>query len=360
MTLALRLTDALRDAALALPEVGDVLVINGCSDLAGAEIPHARLVVEQPFRPDHDALLAAGLKAVRSAEGRAAMVVVVAGRSRVRSLGDGARGLRALTPGAVLALDGAKTDGIEALARQIARALPLAGVVTKAHGRLVWLHRPETLPPAVAEWEKGAQARRNAAGLVAAPGMFSPDAPDAGSQRLAAHLAGRLRGRVADLGAGWGWLAAEALTLCPEVSAIGLFEADADALDAARINVTDPRAAFHWRDVLGLTVRDGPFDAVICNPPFHRGRAADPGLGAGFIAAAARILKREGTLLLVANRQLPYEAPLAAAFQRVEPLDEDRHFKVVLARRPLAGALRPAADRVAGPSAERSRRRRGG
>ncbi len=153
MTLALRLTAALREETLVLPEAGAVLVMRGRAGEIGDAIPHARLVVEQPFRPDYDALAAAGLRVVRHAEGPATMVVVVAGRSRPRSLGDVARGLRLLAPGAVLALDGAKTDGIEALARQIATEMPLAGHVAKAHGRLVWLHRPETLPPAVADWE---------------------------------------------------------------------------------------------------------------------------------------------------------------------------------------------------------------
>jgi 16S rRNA (guanine1207-N2)-methyltransferase len=354
MSLALRLTAALREEAFALPEAGEVLVIRGRADALGDVIPRPRLIVEQPFRPDHDALAAAGLRVVRHADGPAAMVVVVAGRSRPRSLGDVARGLHLLAPGAVLALDGAKTDGIEALARQIAAVMPLAGHVTKAHGRLVWLHRPETLPPAVADWEAAALPRRNGAGLLAAPGMFSPEGPDPGSMRLVAHFAGRIRGRVADLGAGWGWLSVEALARCPDVTAIELVEADAEALDAARANVTDPRAHFHWRDVCGLTAGDGPFDAVISNPPFHQGRAADPALGAAFIAAAARVLKRDGTLLLVANRQLPYETPLAAAFQRVETLDADRHYKVLAASRPVAGALKPAA------AAGRSRSRRGG
>ena len=64
--------------------------------------------------------------------------------------------------------------------------------------------------------------------------MFSPDGPDPGSLRLAAAFEGRLKGRVADLGAGWGWLAHAALARCPAITAIDLYEADANALDAAR------------------------------------------------------------------------------------------------------------------------------
>jgi 16S rRNA (guanine1207-N2)-methyltransferase len=353
MSAAARLGVALSDGALPLPGDGDVLVLRGRTGEIGEALPRDRLVVEQPFRPDFDALAATGIRVVQRAADPAAMVLVLASRARVRSLGDVARGLELLVPGAVLALDGARTDGIDALARKIAAVLPLAGQVTKAHGRLVWLHRPVVLPPAVSDWAAAALPRRNDAGFETAPGMFSPAGIDPGSRRLAAHLAGALRGRVADLGAGWGWLAAEALARCPEIAAIDLFEADAEALDAARRNITDPRAAFHWADVGTLSGDGTRFDAAISNPPFHQGRAAEPALGAAFIAAAARILKPKGTFLLVANRQLPYEAPLAAAFGRVTTLDQDRHFKVLSASRPIASGVTPAA--AARPRAGRHR-----
>jgi 16S rRNA (guanine1207-N2)-methyltransferase len=175
---------------------------------------------------------------------------------------------------------------------------------------------------------------RNAEGFLTAPGMFSPERADPGSRRLAATLEGRLKGRVADLGAGWGWLAQAALSGSPAISEIDLYEAEALALDAARANVADPRARFHWSDVTRLGARVPPYDAVIANPPFHQGRAAEASLGAGFIAAAARILKPSGQFLMVANRQLPYEAVVAAAFRRSEKLAEDGSYKVILAERP--------------------------
>jgi predicted RNA methylase len=154
---------------------------------------------------------------------------------------------------------------------------------------------------------------------------------------LADALDGRVKGRVADLGAGWGWLAHQALARCPRIAALDLFEAEARALDAARARTSPtPRAAFHWADVRTLPKADPPYDAVVANPPFHQGRAAEPDLGAAFIAAAARLLKPSGRLLMVANRQLPYEAPLDVAFARWEKLSEDRAFKVFAAERPPA------------------------
>jgi 16S rRNA (guanine1207-N2)-methyltransferase len=52
----------------------------------------------------------------------------------------------------------------------------------------------------------------------------------------------------------------------------------------------------------------------VTNPPFHVVRAADPGLGRAFVEAARGMLGPRGDLWLVANRHLPYEGALRAAF----------------------------------------------
>ncbi len=330
-----RIALAFAEGVLDLPDSGDVLVIRGRSPDLARVVDSRRLLFEQGFRPDHDALAAAGLRVTVRAEAPAAMAVVIAARARAETLGALARALALTPPGAMVALDGAKTDGIDGLARQVAAVLPVEARFAKAHGKVLALRRPEALPAAVADWAAAAAPQRNAAGFVTAPGMFSPEGPDPGSQRLAARLAEhRVAGRVADLGAGWGWLASAALDRCPGIETIALHEADAAALDAARVNVPDPRARFHWSDVRRLGRGDGPFDWVVMNPPFHQGRAATPELGAGFVAAAARVLAPSGSLLMVANRQLPYEAALEAAFLRWEKVEEDAAFKVLAADRP--------------------------
>jgi 16S rRNA (guanine1207-N2)-methyltransferase len=329
-----RLALAVETGALSLPESGMVVVLRAEPSAFLDAIPAGRLRCEQGFRPIHDTLAAVGLPVEpRLAPQPAAMVVVNATRSRAETLGNVARGLAMLAPGGLLALNGAKSEGVDALARELAAALPVERYV-KAHGRVVWATRPGRLPEAAAHWAAAAQPARNAAGFVTAPGMFSPEAVDPGSERLAALLDSRVHGRVADLGAGWGWLAHAALARCSQIAAIELHEAEALALDAARANVADPRASFHWSDAAALGRGAAPFDAVICNPPFHQGRAAEPAIGGAFIAAAARILAPAGTLFLVANRQLPYEAALGENFGQVERVSEDRAFKVLVAARP--------------------------
>jgi 16S rRNA (guanine1207-N2)-methyltransferase len=74
-------------------------------------------------------------------------------------------------------------------------------------------------------------------------------------------------------------------------------------------------------------------DFVVTNPPFHEGGAEDPSLGRAFIARAADVLRPGGTLWLVANAHLPYEAILRAAFRTVNVAVQASGFRVYEARR---------------------------
>jgi len=149
---------------------------------------------------------------------------------------------------------------------------------------------------------------------------------------LASALPVKLGGKVADLGAGWGFLAAEVLKR-PGVKKLDLVEAEADALDCAKVNITDPRARFHWADA--TTWRpETLLDVVVMNPPFHKGREADPALGAAFIRAARRMLAPSGELWLVANRHLPYDAVLSDNFLEVREVVTQGGFRVIQAIKP--------------------------
>lgn len=337
-----RLAVAFESQELRPPDLGKLLFIRATpSDLYDSFDPN-RVVCEQSFRPVHDEIAeryaGRGIEVTRRATGAFAMAVVTLTRARAENLGNVARALACLDPGGLLAVNGAKTDGIDSLARHLGGLLPIEGAVVKAHGRVIWLRRPGgALPPEIDAWADAAVPRVNAAGFLTAPGMFSPDGVDPASARLAQSFEPQLSGRVADLGAGWGWLAHRALGRCPKIAQLDLYEAEERALIAARANVTDPRAAFHWSDATTLGHGVPPYDAVITNPPFHTGRAAEPDLGSAFIATAARILKPSGTLLMVANRQLPYEAALEAHFRHRERVEEDARYKVIRATRPRRG-----------------------
>ena len=156
---------------------------------------------------------------------------------------------------------------------------------------------------------------------------------DVRSQALLAALPEKLPSKIADLGAGWGYLSRHILDH-PGVKLLHVVEAEAAALACARENVTDPRAEFHWQDATKF-IPPTKLDAVIMNPPFHTSRAADPGLGQAFIRAAAGMLSPQGQLWLVANRQLPYEATLAEMFGTCQQIADTGGFKVLHAAKPL-------------------------
>ena len=281
------------------------------------------VTVEQGFYPTAKGLERAGFVTSPRADGRYGMALVNLTRAKAENLANIARAC-AMSEGLVL-VNGAKKEGIESLLKAVKKFTSVE-VLSKAHGKVFWFEST----PMPDEWLAAGEMSKNKDGFITAPGMFSSEKIDHGSALLAPYLEG-LKGRVADLGAGWGWLAAQALG--PDVSEMVLFEAEHMALEAAKRNLTDPRVRFEWADVLSLP-KQAPFDVVISNPPFHLSRTAEPALGVGFILAAAKILKPKGRLLMVANRQLPYEHALNGAFRKVNMLAQTSGFKLFEASLP--------------------------
>lgn len=321
-------TDRLSFAAengLTLPQEGRIAWIGAPGDAPLGPLDPQRLDIVQGNAPDADAWRARGFETRLAPDGPYAAVIVSLPRARDRAE-DWLALAEAAAPDGLIVLDGAKTDGIEALAKALKARTTLGGIVSKAHGKILWFRAGGLLT----DWKRPAMTR-NAAGLWVAPGVFSADGADPASVFLAQALP-PLKGAVADLGAGWGWLSA-AILGSDAVRSLHLVEADAAALDCARANVTDPRARFHWADATRWETPE-LVDAVVMNPPFHSGRKGDPALGQAFIAAAARIMAPRGQLWMVANRHLPYETTLGELFGEVSETDGNSKFKVLHAARP--------------------------
>lgn len=323
---ASRLTHALESGALTLPPTGTIAVFRPPSETDLSALPADRVAIVHGFRPDLDAWAGRGFAcaADRPAGCTAAIVFVPRVRALARALVADAL---AATGGGPVAIDGQKTDGIDSLARAAAAAgLSVSAALAKAHGKLFVVNGavPDGWPM---------QETRLAEGFVTLPAAFSADAIDPASALLAGAIPTGLSGRIADLGAGWGYLSATALGRAAAITECHLIEAEHDALEAARRNIPDPRARFHWADARTFSDPAG-FDHILMNPPFHESRRADPELGRAFIAAAARLLAPRGTLWMVANRHLPYEAALAAAFASVSELAGAPRFKLFRAQRP--------------------------
>jgi len=234
--------------------------------------------------------------------------------------------LKALKPGGRLDVMAPKDKGGSRLKKELQAFGLEVGESAKAHHRRCVVIRPDTvdgLDEAIA-----AGAPRLVPGLDAwsQPGVFAWDRVDAGTLLLAEHLP-PLKGAGADLGSGYGALATVALR-SPAVTALRLIDLDRRAVEAARRNVTDPRASFDWADARTAEA-NGDLDFVVMNPPFHDGGAEDRRLGQAFIRQAAAMLKKGGVLWLVANRHLPYEADITAAFKRSQPVADKGGYKVI-------------------------------
>ena len=320
---------------LPLPRKGERVLFLGVEP--GFRLPEgfeAALHLVQGFRPHLRVLQASGLTVTPQAQDSGFdAALVLAGRHRGLNELRIAEALERVAPGGLIVVAGGKVEGIASLRKRIGELVPLEDHLPKYHGIAFWFRRPADIDAA----EKLRSA--NPALLVdgrfhTAPGMFSFDRVDLGSKLLVDNLPKDLRGAVADFCAGWGYVAAEVSARSPGISGLDLYEADFDSLEAAKGNVGKGAVAprFFWIDLLGEAVEQR-YDAIVMNPPFHRSRATEPEIGAGMIRAAGKALKAGGRLFMVANRQLPYEPVLAAAFSSHAEIARDGMFKVFSARR---------------------------
>ena len=318
-----RLHTVLDDGLLTLPD-GPVTVMRPGADHDLSPLAGRDIRVAHGFAPDAAAFAQAGYPVTQEAAASPTMIVVV---PRAKAL---ARSMiaQACALGQVVVVDGQRTDGIDSIYKDVRARLGDVPSLPKAKGRLFWFDASDAL----ADWAAPPPAR-GAHGYFTTAGVFSDGAIDKGSALLAAALPATLPARMADLGAGWGYLSAAVLAR-DGVRSLDLVEAEALSLDCARLNVTDARAAFHWADALTWQARP-KYDGIVMNPPFHTGSKGTPALGQGFIAAAARLLAPHGKLWMVANRHLPYEAALRSHFRNVDELPGDGAYKLFHATRPL-------------------------
>ena len=290
-----------------------------------------QLICEQGLRPKFLELEEAGysvepdLPNIKDLD----VCLVLAHRSRAVNERNMMKGWNALKQGGRLVFAGDKNSGVQSLRKWAGKMTELGGSLSKHHAVVFWLTRKGE------DWTQEVLKKPDSSfgtgEFKLSAGMFSADGPDAGSQVLAEHFDARIKGHVADFGAGWGYLSHQLLKNCSGIEKIDLFEADWVSLEVARVNVGGLTAAalnFQWCDLTREPPR-GPYNWVVMNPPFHTGRAAEPELGKVFIRTAARVLPAGGRLLMVANTNLPYEHTLNSLFKTVECLDRKTGFKVL-------------------------------
>lgn len=243
--------------------------------------------------------------------------------------------IRALGPGAPFAAMAPKTKGGSRIAKELESFGCRVESASRRHQRICQTTRPprfdgqaqQLIDAAIAA---GGPCYVDGTGLWSQPGVFSWDRVDPGTALLSSVLP-PLAGHGADLGCGIGVIA-RAVLAGTNVTGVDLVDIDRRAIAAARRNVADARATFHWAEVRRLAgLKD--LDFVVMNPPFHDGGLEDRALGESFVRRCHELLREGGTAWLVANLHLPYESVLSAAFSRVELRAERDGFKVYEATR---------------------------
>ncbi|MDE2381479.1 MAG: class I SAM-dependent methyltransferase [Xanthomonadaceae bacterium] len=322
------------------PQAAPVLFLRGREGAALHGLPHAALVATQSFKPEAARLERIGITLLDEEALPAhhyPLVLVLPPRQREEARALLAKACRAVAADGVVVAAVSNDEGAKSREADLKHLAGNVSTLSKYHCRVFWT-RPQAAWEAahIAQWAQADAPRRQPCAELPAgafhtrPGVFAWDRVDAASRMLANVLPATLRGRVADLGAGWGYLSMQVLARCPHVTALDVYEADARALALAQRNLADARVPVHchWQDVeRGVSER---FDAIVCNPPFHAlGRGDRPDIGRAFIAAASAALKSGGRLWLVANRHLPYEDALGSGFAQVRSVAQDGGFKII-------------------------------
>jgi 16S rRNA (guanine1207-N2)-methyltransferase len=316
---------------------------------AGAAFPGPLpgLLCEQTFKPDADALQRAGFELVDAAAGiglrRFPLVLLLPPRQRDEARALMVRAINSTHPGGRVVVSMSNDEGARSGESDLERLVGPVTTLTKNKCRVFWsapLQGPVRSELA-AQWQALDAVQPVAGGrFLSRPGVFAWDRIDVASALLAEQLPADLAGKAADLGAGFGYLSAELLARCPGVTELDLYEAEARALDLARLNLSAlqsrARLDYHWHDVTAGLPRS--YDVIVTNPPFHTHARTDrPDIGRRFIAVAAQSLNPGGRLWLVANRHLPYESVLTASFGRIRTVAHHSGFKIIEAIKARAG-----------------------
>ena len=320
-----------------LLEARNAFLLRGDFSPALSDSFGAGLVAEQTYRPAFERLEAGGLRVTTELQGSYDVGLCVLTPHRLENYANLARAYQHLAPGGTLVCAGPNAIGAATYEKAVGAVAAITGRMSKAKCRVFWLQRgrAETDSPKWREWLSLADPQPIAGTpFHSRPGVFSWNRIDPGSQFLVDSLPQGIDGAVADLGAGWGFLAASLLERYDRIRQLDLFEAEKLALELAAVNLAPlgRSVGYHWSDVRAGIGR-GQYDWVITNPPFHREGEQDVDLGVAFLTVAAEALRGGGRLVCVANRHLPYERTLRTAFSEVSVLAENRNFKVLLARK---------------------------
>ena len=320
----------LAEGAIDWPANGPALFLRARTGDVLDDISRDRLVYEQSFKPAHDALMRAGFH-MHEGHASAELTLVLPPRQREEGRALLARAIQETAKGGIVMAAVSNNEGAKTIEGDLKALTGNISSQSKNKCRVFWAtvdNRTDTA--LLAEWLKLDAPRKIVEGrFTSRPGLFAWDHIDAGSKLLADHLPRTFKGKVADLGAGFGYLSDEVLTQNPGITHLDAIEAEGRAVEMAKLNLAThgDRATVHWLDA--TKALSDTYDAIVSNPPFHVSDRADRhDVGKAFITSAAKALTTGGQLWIVANRHLPYEETLEASFKHVTVVAQNNFYKV--------------------------------
>ena len=230
----------------------------------------------------------------------------------------------------IIIITGDNELGIDFYLKKL-RSLMNLNFFSKSHGKIIFLKKTKYIPNEIRIWKNFGNYTKINSDFFTLPGCFSEKKIDEGSNLLAKNFSNNLFGRVADLGAGWGYLSAKALEGNNRINQISLVDSNLNALKCARINVSNFKAKFYWTDIEKENLEIKNFDHVIMNPPFHKGKKFIHSLGLVFLKTAKKILSKKGTLWMVHNKELIYENSINDLFPNYKYIDITKKYKIIKA-----------------------------
>lgn len=170
--------------------------------------------------------------------------------------------------------------------------------------------------------------------IVSLPGVFAHGRLDSGSRLLLDTLE-KLQpaGKILDFACGNGVIGCAMLTAEPEAD-LTLLDVSVLAIESSKRTLVRNGMTAALLPSDGLSELTGYFDWIVSNPPFHQGVSNDLEIAADFFGSAGTFLAKNGRIVVVCNRHLPYAGWLRNHFGQVERLADRDGFVILQASQP--------------------------
>lgn len=206
---------------------------------------------------------------------------------------------------------------------------PLTTSLAKKKARLIF-SRLE-LPPQESPFPKYLQVHGLDHEFTQFSNIFSRDKLDIGTRFFLDHLPVDLTGEALDLACGNGILGIKFKLQNPS-ALVSFTDESFMAMISAKTNYRkysfNDRGNFFWSHS-AEAVKDKQFDFIMCNPPFHQGTTVSTHIAHDMFKQSYKVLKKGGSLRIVANSHLGYPSILRRNFKKVSILASNKKFLIL-------------------------------